>query len=75
MQARILVVDDRHSLVWFIKRVLQQQGFEVITAFRGAEGLRKAREERPDLVILDTVMPRMDGIEAHRQLQMDGGSV
>ena len=72
MQARILVVDDRHSLVWFIQRILQQQGFEVITAFQGAEGLRKAREERPDLVILDTVMPRMDGIEAHRQLQMDG---
>ena len=72
VQARILVVDDRHSLVWFIERILQQQGFEVVTAFGGAEGLRKAREERPDLVILDTVMPRMDGIEAHRQLQMDG---
>jgi len=72
VQERILVVDDRHSLVWYIERVLQQEGFEVSTAFEAADGLRKAREERPDLIILNTVMPRMDGIEAHRRLQTDG---
>jgi len=71
MQARILVIDDRHSLVWFIQRVLQQEGFDVITAYDGTEGLRKAGEEKPDLIILDTVMPRMDGFEVYRQLQQD----
>ena len=71
MQARILVIDDRHSLVWFIQRVLQQEGFDVITAYDGTEGLRKAGEEKPGLIILDTVMPRMDGFEVYRQLQQD----
>lgn len=74
MQARILVVDDRHSLVWYTQRILQQDGFDVIAAFDGAEGLRKAREERPDLIVLDTVMPRMDGFQVFRRLQSDPGT-
>ena len=74
LQTRVLVIDDRHSLVWFIQRVLQQVGFTVICAYDGADGLRKAREEKPDLIILDTVMPRMNGFEVYHQLQMDKGT-
>ncbi len=71
MQTRVLIIDDRHSLVWFIQRILQQAGYDVISAYDGTDGLRKARQEKPDLIILDTVMPRMNGFEVYHQLQMD----
>ncbi len=64
----ILVVDDRRSDVWFIEHVLQKDGFNVVTAFDGQEGLAKIKEARPDLIILDTLMPQMDGFEVYRQL-------
>ena len=68
---RILVVDDNHSIVRLIEALLQKDGFEVLTALDGLEGLQKAREEKPDLIILDIVMPRMDGYEVSRLLQGD----
>jgi len=68
---RVLIINDRHSLVWFAERVLQKEGFEVLTAFDGLEGLQKARQENPDLIILDTIMPRMDGYNVYHQLQKD----
>jgi len=67
--ARILVVDDNRSIVRLIEALLHKEGFEVLTAFDGLEGLQKAQEEKPDLVILDIVMPRMDGYETSRLLQ------
>ncbi len=70
-KARILVVDDNHSIVRLIGALLQKDGFEALTAFDGLEGLQKAREEKPDLIILDIVMPRMDGYEVSRLLQDD----
>ncbi len=69
--ARILVVDDNHSLVHVIEGVLKQHGYEVLTAFDGMEGLEKARAALPDLIILDVVMPRLDGYEVCRLLQND----
>jgi len=72
---RILVVDDRHSLAWYAQRVLQQEGFEVTTAFDGPGALQKARTIRPDLIVLDTVMPRMDGLEVYRRLGHGSGMV
>ncbi len=71
IKERILIIDDRRSEVWFIQRTLQREGFEIITAFDGLEGLRKAREEKPDLIILDTIMPKMDGYKVYRHLQKD----
>ncbi len=68
-KARILVIDDNHSIVRLIEALLQKRGFETLTAFDGLEGLQKAREEKPDLIILDIVMPRMDGYEVARLLQ------
>jgi two-component system alkaline phosphatase synthesis response regulator PhoP len=68
-QARILVVDDRERTVEVIKRVLQKAGYKVLTAFDGVTGLEKARREQPDLIILDVMMPGMDGYEVCRRLQ------
>ncbi len=68
---RILIVDDNRSLVLASERVLQKEGFDVLTAFDGLEGLEKARAEKPDLIILDIVMPEMDGYEVCRQLKSD----
>ncbi len=68
-KTRILVVDDNRSVVRIVEALLQKEGFEVLTAFDGLEGLRKAREEKPNLIILDIVMPRMDGYKVCRLLQ------
>jgi CheY-like chemotaxis protein len=68
---RILVVDDNRSLVLAAERVLQKEGFDVLTAFDGLEGLGKARAEKPDLIILDILMPKMDGYEVCRHLKSD----
>jgi two-component system cell cycle response regulator len=66
---RILVVDDNRSLVRIMQGLLQKEGYEILTAFDGLEGLQKAQKEKPDLVILDVVMPKMDGYEVCRLLQ------
>lgn len=68
---RILIVDDNRALVRAAERVLQKHGFDVLTAFDGLEGLEKARAEKPDLIILDIVMPRMNGYEVCHQLKND----
>lgn len=75
MNARglVLVVDDRRSVVWFAERVLRQDGFRVVAAFSGKEGLITVRREHPDLIVLDTVMPGMDGFKMYRRLQTDPG--
>lgn len=58
---KILIVDDDAALVKVLRLSLEREGFDVITALGGAEALRKAYESRPDLVILDIMMPHMDG--------------
>lgn len=70
-QARILVIDDNRAVVKIIEGVLQRQGYEVLAAFDGEEGLEKARKGKPDLIILDIVMPGMDGYQVCRRLQRD----
>jgi DNA-binding response OmpR family regulator len=70
-QAHILIVDDNRSLVRIMEHLLQKEGFRVLTAFDGAEGLAKARQERPDLIILDIAMPKLNGYEVCRLLQSD----
>ena len=70
-KARILVVDDNRSLVRVLEQLLRKNGFDVITAFDGLEGLQKARDKKPDIAILDVVMPEMDGYEMCRQLRGD----
>lgn len=66
---KILVVDDEPDILEFLRYNLVKEGYEVITANNGEEGIRKAEEEKPNLIILDIMMPRMDGVEVCRQLR------
>jgi len=60
---RILIVDDSRSLVLSVVRIFQEEGFEVLTALDGLEGLKKVREKHPDLIILDIVIPNLNGFQ------------
>ncbi len=66
---KILVVDDEESIHLVYKEELNEEGYEVISALSGEEGLKLFQEENPDLVILDINMPGMDGIEVLRQMK------
>ena len=68
---RILVVDDEIYIVHILEFTLTMEGYEVITAADGEEALRKVETDRPDLVVLDIMMPRMDGYEVCRRLRED----
>ncbi|MEK6716715.1 MAG: response regulator [candidate division NC10 bacterium] len=69
MAARVLVVDDDPVTVELLQGFLVGKGYEVSTAGDGAEALRMLKEERPHLVLLDILMPKMDGLEVLRQLR------
>ena len=69
MTSRILVVDDEKSIVDIISYNLKKEGYEVITAFDGQQGLRVALTENPDLVLLDIMMPKLDGYEVCKRLR------
>jgi DNA-binding response OmpR family regulator len=64
MKKKILLVDDDDGLRDLYEEELQGEGYEVVTAKNGKEALQKLERENPDLVVLDIVMPKMDGIEA-----------
>ncbi|MEO5618956.1 MAG: response regulator [Candidatus Eisenbacteria bacterium] len=68
---RILVVDDELDLVSVLRMGLEIQGFEVIEAMDGEEGLRRARQDLPDLVVLDLMLPKLDGYKVCRALKFD----
>ena len=69
--AKILLVDDDADFVEATKTILESKPYEVIVAYEGDEGLRKAREENPDLVLLDIIMPVKDGFTAAEQFKKD----
>jgi len=69
--ARILLVDDQKDLVWAVRLSLDDEGHEVLTAHNGIEALAIARRHRPDLVILDIVMPQLDGLHVCQRLRRD----
>lgn len=66
---KILIVDDEPDILEFLEYNLIKEGFEVYTAANGEEGIRIAEREKPQLVILDIMMPRMDGVEVCRRLR------
>ena len=70
-KAKILLVDDDDDFVLSTKTILESKPYEVIVAHEGDEGLRKAREENPDLILLDIIMPVKDGFTAAEQLKKD----
>ena len=69
----ILIVDDEQDLIDLIEYNLKQQGFEVLTADNGNRGIQIARDEKPNLVLLDVMMPQMDGIEVCDRMREDPG--
>src|ERR1700733_3837164 len=75
MPARLLVVDDEATILELLSGSLRLAGFEVMTAASGAEAVRAAASGRPDLVLLDVMMPDGDGFEALRRIRSGGGEV
>ena len=71
MKKKILVVDDEEDILHFLELVLQEKGYAVATASGGHEALTKAQVEQPDLVLLDVMMPQMDGWEVLKLLRVD----
>jgi len=71
MAQKILIVDDDPDLVEAVSIILESKGYEVVTAYDGVEGLKKARTEKPDLIVLDVMMPNKDGYEVCKELKAD----
>lgn len=71
MGKRILVIDDEPDMVTYLTTLLEDNGYETITAADGDEGLTKIKGEKPDLVSLDLLMPNKTGIKLFRELRKD----
>ena len=71
MAYKILVVDDEPSIVRLVSSTLTARGYEVITAHDGMEAITEAKVQKPDLILLDVMMPHMDGREARKRLLAD----
>ncbi|GAH68511.1 unnamed protein product [marine sediment metagenome] len=70
-QTKILVIDDDPDLQTVVKSVLESKFYQVVAALDGDEGLRKVVDERPDLIILDVIMPGKSGFEVCREIKTD----
>jgi len=73
--AKILIVEDEPNMVAGLRDNFEYEGYTVITALDGVEGLQRALDESPDLVVLDVMMPRMSGLEVCKQLRAKRGSI
>jgi two-component system, OmpR family, phosphate regulon response regulator PhoB len=71
MMKKVLVVDDDADVTKLVSKLVERAGHEAIVARNGVEGMGKAREEKPDLVILDVLMPKQSGIRMYRELKTD----
>lgn len=74
MPKKILVIDDEPKIVEICQDYLKASGFEVVSASDGLQGLAIARREKPDLIVLDLMMPGMDGLDVCRNLRRDGNT-
>ncbi|MEE9115711.1 MAG: response regulator [Thermoplasmata archaeon] len=68
---KIVVVDDEQNILDLVGMILEAEGFTVSKALNGTEGIKMAQEEHPDLVLLDIMMPEMDGWVVYRKLKED----
>lgn len=68
---KILVVDDSATDQQYLRELLTGKGFQVVSASGGEEGVAKAKSEKPDLILMDVVMPGLNGYQATRQLSQD----
>ncbi len=71
MALKVLVCDDERHIVRLIQVNLERAGYNVVTAFDGREGLEKVKSEKPDLMVLDVMMPYMDGFEVLKALRRE----
>ena len=71
MSKKVLIADDEPNIVISLEFLLRREGFEVLVAVDGEEALAKARAERPDLVLLDVMMPKMNGFDVCQALRAD----
>jgi CheY-like chemotaxis protein len=69
MRKKILLVDDSNTVLLMERMLLAGCGYDIVTARDGEEGVAKAQSERPDLILLDLVMPKMDGLEAAKRIR------
>ena len=72
--ARILIVDDSPSQLVGLKRMVEKLGHQVVTAEDGSAGVEAARREKPDLILMDVVMPNLNGFQATRTISKDPGT-
>jgi two-component system, OmpR family, response regulator VicR len=68
---RVLCIEDEPEMIDLIRLILERKGFEVIGAVGGEEGLSAIKREKPDLILLDLMMPDVDGWEVYRQMKAD----
>lgn len=71
MAKKILIIEDDPIGLELIEYTLQQEGYETLTALNGVEGLAKAKDEKPDLVVLDVMLPGLDGFEVCHRLRAE----
>lgn len=69
--AKILLVEDDEMLHSMYTQKFSQEGYQIISAYNGAEGLKKAEEEKPDVILLDIIMPKMDGFVALKKIKQN----
>lgn len=70
-QAKVLVVDDEVYILHILDFILGAENYDVVTATNGEQALQKVRDEKPDLVVLDIMMPKLDGYETCRRIKSD----
>lgn len=75
MSKKVLIVDDEKSIVDILDFNLRKEGYETFKAYDGREGLKLAREKNPDVILLDVMLPYMDGFEVCRTLRGEGNNV
>ncbi len=73
-QKRVVCIEDDPGIIDLIKMILIRKGFQVIGAVGGRQGLETIRREQPDLILLDLMMPDMDGWEVYHQIKADEGT-
>jgi DNA-binding response OmpR family regulator len=71
MTKKVLIADDEPNIVISLEFLLRREGFEVVVAVDGEEALTKARAEKPDLVLLDVMMPKMNGFDVCQAIRAD----
>ena len=69
--SKILFIEDEPTLQKGLKEILEQEKFKIFSALDGEEGLKKAKEEKPNLILLDLILPKKDGFEVLKELKAD----